>query len=146
MICIDANVAALTIVPGQYSEKALALLTACDAEDLMVIAPPLLSIEITNFIRQLMRRSDLSIRDAQTLLARLLAVRITLVAPDGLYAEALAIAYRHGLPAVYDAHYLAVAELNFCPLWTDDRRLLRSLGGRVERVHWIGDFVGNPIP
>ena len=146
MICIDANVASLTIMPGPYSEQASALLDACDAADHPIIAPPFLPIEVTNFIRQLMRRTNLSIREGQDLLARFLAVKIPLVAPDGLYAEALAIAHRYALPAVYDAHYLAVAELYQCPLWTDDRRLLRSLGARMPTVHWIGDYAGDPTP
>jgi predicted nucleic acid-binding protein len=146
MICVDANVAVAPFVPSPHSQEARNLLADCEASQLPVVAPPLLPIEVTNVIRRTMVKTGQSVRDAQDLLERFLVAPIVLVVPDGLYAEALALAYRYQLPEVYDAHYLAVAELYQCPLWTDDRRLLRSLGGKVERVHWIGDYAGNPIP
>lgn len=93
-----------------------------------------------------MVREHITIREAQELLDQFLQIPVVLTAPNGLHAEALAIAHRHALPAVYDAHYLAVAELYQCPLWTADRRLLRALGGKGDGIHWIGDYAGNPVP
>ena len=57
-----------------------------------------------------------------------------------MYLRALRLAAEHGLPAAYDAQYLALALTLGCDFWTDDRRLLTQLGGRVDRVKWIADY------
>lgn len=31
-------------------------------------------------------------------------------------------------------------ELKDCELWTNDRRLVNSLGGKVPTVKWLGDY------
>jgi predicted nucleic acid-binding protein len=69
-----------------------------------------------------------------------------MVHPSALYRQALVIADTHQLPAVYDAHYVALAQFLGCALWTDDRRLLRLLDGQLPFVRWIGDFQGNLDP
>ena len=61
-------------------------------------------------------------------------------APETLYDRALVLADQYRLPAVYDAHYVALSELLNATLWTADRRLLRALGGRLPYVHWIADY------
>ena len=53
---------------------------------------------------------------------------------------ALDIADAYGLPAAYDAHYLALADLLGCEFWTDDRRLLRQVSHDLLFVRWLGDF------
>jgi predicted nucleic acid-binding protein len=59
--------------------------------------------------------------------------------PDDLLGLAFAAACRLGLPAIYDAHYVALAEAAGGELWTDDRRLVRLVGDRSPRLRWIGD-------
>jgi predicted nucleic acid-binding protein len=59
---------------------------------------------------------------------------------QGLYDTALVIAEQNHLGATYDAIYVAVAKSTNDELWTDDRRLLRALGGRLPFVKWIGDY------
>ena len=42
--------------------------------------------------------------------------------------------------AVYDAHYLALAESLGCDLWTADARFSRAAGSGSVNVNWIGDL------
>ena len=37
--------------------------------------------------------------------------------------------------------YLAVAELEDCELWTNDKRLAHSLQGKVNRIRWVGEGI-----
>ena len=53
--------------------------------------------------------------------------------------QALALADALGVPATYDAHYLALAEHLGCELWTDDQRLIRIVATSLPFVRWIGD-------
>lgn len=140
MICVDASVAAKWIFTESYSDQARALLHAALEAGEHVIAPPLLPTEITNILRQRVRRGDVTPDEAQERLAAFLALPIAVYAPDTLYGRALEIAEQYNLPAAYDAHYVALAELFNAILWTDDQRLLRELGGRLPFVRWIGDY------
>lgn len=150
MICVDANVAVKWILAQEHSDKALALMAACAQQRQRIVSPPLLPIEVASVLRRLMVSGPpadrLTLPQAGTLITTFLAFPITLAAPAGLYHAALSIAEAHNLPAVYDAHYVALAQLLGCDLWTDDRRLLRTLGGRLAFVKWIGDYTeGQPL-
>ncbi len=106
-----------------------------------IYAPPLLPIEVTNVLYQRVRSPGRMSRDeAAALLADFLAFPIVLHNPEGLHQRALALADAHGLPATYDAHYLAVAESLGCVFWTDDRRLCHALAGRLAFVRPLAEF------
>lgn len=53
--------------------------------------------------------------------------------------RAVELASDLGLPAVYDAHYLALAERMGCELWTADERLWNSVRTSLSWVRWIGE-------
>jgi predicted nucleic acid-binding protein len=90
-----------------------------------------------------MIREGLALVDADELIARFLALPVTLQAPAGLSQQALAVAAAHGLPAAYDAHYVALAQRLGCDLWTDDQRLVRQLGGPLPFVRSLARY---PMP
>ena len=148
MICVDACVAVKWILEEHFSEQAEALLVACIQAGHRVVAPPLLPIEVTNILRQRMRRENppLSLEDASQLLKRFLGLPVDLVAPDGLYEAALALADAYQLPAAYDAHYLALAQMLGCNLWTADERFINVVGAKVPIVKSIRDYAaGVPL-
>jgi predicted nucleic acid-binding protein len=148
MICVDASLAAKWLVLEEHSEKAGTLYRVCIQEDQRIIAPFLLVSEITNILRQRMRAGQppLLLPEAIQLLQQFLLMPVELTAPPNLYETALTLAATHSLPAAYDAHYLALAQLSGCNLWTDDQRLLRLLGGQLPFVKAIGDYTeGDPL-
>lgn len=140
MICVDASLVAKWLFPEEHSERALALVAASVQAGRRIVAPTLLPIEVTNIIRQRVLREGLNLSEATRLLEQYYAFSITISAPETLSERALALADAHNLPAVYDAHYVALAQLLGCELWTSDRRLLRALGGKLPFVKWIGDW------
>jgi predicted nucleic acid-binding protein len=140
MIAVDASVAAKWIFPEEYSAQARALLRATLQAREPIVSPPLLPIEVTNIVRQRMRREGLTLFEGQRRLALFLTLPVTLHATQALHGRALEIADRHGLPAAYDAHYVALAELSGCALWTDDQRLLNTLAGSLPFVRWIASY------
>ena len=140
MICVDASVAAKWVLVEDHSALALALLTWAKRTAATIVAPPLLPFEVANIVRKRMVRQALSLADADQRLAAFLTIPISLIVPERLHRRALALADAHGLPAVYDAHYLALAQHLGCDLWTDDQRLLRAAGGVLPIVRWIGDY------
>lgn len=140
MICVDSSVAAKWFFPEEHAALASALLrTTLEAAE-PLIAPPLLLSEVTNIIRQRMRQGQISREQARTILAQFLAVPIALQAPEGLFDRVLTLADDYNLPAVYDAHYIVLAEMTGATLWTADQRLVRVIGGRLPFVRSIIDY------
>ncbi len=148
MICVDASLAAKWILLEDYSQQARGLYRACIQADERMVAPPLLASEMTNILRQRMRRGQprLSLSDAAQLLQHFLSMPVALVAPPRLHETALAVADRHNLAAAYDAHYVALAQMSGCNLWTADERLLNVAGATLPFVKLIGGYTdGDPL-
>ncbi len=142
MICVDASVAAKWVLAEEFSDKASALYRACVDAAVAIVAPPLLAIEVTNIIRQRMRREGMALAEARRLLRRFQTFAVAVHVPGQLYDQALVLAEGYDLAAAYDAHYVALAQILGCDLWTNDQRLLRALGGRLSFVRWIGAYQG----
>lgn len=62
------------------------------------------------------------------------------MAPPDLYGRSLELASRLNQGAVYDAHYLALAETLDCELRTADESFFRVTSPVVENVRWMGEF------
>ena len=140
MICVDASVAVKWLLREERSDQAYALYYAAVLDNEPIVAPPLLPLEITNVLRHRMRaEGGPSLVQATALLDTFLAFAIDYHNPPGLHQRALALADAHGLPAAYDAHYLALAEHLGCDFWTDDRRLLRQVGENLAFVRSLAD-------
>jgi predicted nucleic acid-binding protein len=82
----------------------------------------------------------LSVDEALSIFDDFLRLGIIARSPDGLHRLALELACRYELPAAYDAHYVALAELLDCALWTDDRRLVTQIRPRPSYLRPISDY------
>lgn len=141
MICVDASVAAKWVLDEKDSDKALSLYIEMTRDSRPIVAPQLLPIEITNILRKRLRTVEgFTIEEAVTLLERFLRLPIEIQNPEGLQRRALVLADAFGLPAIYDAHYLSLAESLGCSLWTDDRRLYLAVAGRLPFVKLLSDY------
>ena len=50
------------------------------------------------------------------------------------------IAREFQLPTVYDATYLALAELRQCEFWTADEKLFKRVRDKLSFVQWLGNY------
>jgi predicted nucleic acid-binding protein len=108
LICVDASVAVKWILEEERSDRADALYDATVNAGRLIIAPPLLPLEVTNILRQRMRgQSGISPVTATELLDAFLALPIEFRDPADLHHRALVLADALGLPATYDALPLA---------------------------------------
>jgi predicted nucleic acid-binding protein len=145
MIVVDNSIAVKWVFMEDLSADADALLDREHARGSRVVAPPLLMSEFANTVRQRMRRVGLSLDEALDTFDQLAAAGVELLpaTPDGQLAlsrSAVQFAARFGLPAAYDAHYIALAEALGCELWTADTRLVRAVGGRLPLVRSLATF------
>ena len=145
MIVTDASLAAKWFIQEEHSDLAIALASDCVARRVTMVAPFLFHFELTNILRKQVIRGGLAQERAGRIIERVLAAPVELRPESAsrravLHRAAFDIATRFGLRATYDAHYVALAEMHGCDLWTADQRLVRQLDGGLPFVRWIGDY------
>ena len=96
--------------------------------------------EVANALHRRVVRGDLAVEIAADLIQDLMSLGVALHETPHLHRRALELASQLKQGAVYDAHYLALAESLGCDFWTADQRLYHVAGLGVDNVRWIGDF------
>jgi len=102
-----------------------------------IVAPFLLTFELTNGMLIATRHGRLSRDQAKEALGFLLATGVQLMAVDP--SRMFALSMRWKLSA-YDGAYLSLAEKLDSEVWTGDRAFYTACRGKGSRVRWIGDY------
>ena len=144
-IVVDTSVAIKWAVKEEDSHIALALLSEWTDKGLIILAPGLLSYETTNVLHQRVRKGRLSLGEAQEALSEIIFDLITFDFADtpDLCTRAIQLAQQFGLPAAYDAQYLALAENKACEYWTADLRMWNCVQGKLAWVHWMPNYTAS---
>ena len=138
-VVVDASLATKWLVREADSGEALALARSWVASAVTLTAPYLMPVEVSNALHRRVVRGELSLVRAGHLLETLLASGIDLVETPSLHSRALELASQFSQGAVYDAHYLALADTLGCDLWTADEKFYRAASPSAGNVRWIGD-------
>ena len=104
------------------------------------MSPYLMPVEVANALYGRVIRKEISLQEATSLLDALFATGIELREPSSVHVKAMELAAELRQDAVYDAHYLALAETLSCELWTADEPFYRAASSGHTRVRWIGSF------
>lgn len=132
-ICLDASFA-VGLATHSRRDRLRSLLETWNERRIQLAAPTLFYYEVANAAFQYGRHGTLSEDAVNALLDMALSLPIEVTTDEDLHREAVALARRLGLPATYDAHYLALAERLDCELWTLDRKLVTAVGAEMPRV------------
>ena len=119
-VVIDASLAIKWVLAEPFDEEALILADQWANVGTVPAAPSLLLAEVTNVFHRRVAAGQLPFSAAKELLNRLLSIGIEIKESPAIHLRALDLAQELHLPPVYDAHYLALAELLECELWTAD--------------------------
>lgn len=142
LVVVDASLAIKWVLNEPDSDRALALLNQWNANKVVMIAPSLLSFEVSNAFYKNYLRGKLTFTRAKEAIQEVLSLGIELEfseKPD-LHHEAIVLSERYKLPATYDAHYLALAKRENCDLWTADLRFWNAIKHHINWVHMVGDY------
>lgn len=121
---VDASVAVKWFFPEPGRETAAALLQP----NALIVVPDLIIPEVGNVVWKKVRRGDADESYARTVISLLPKFFNEVVQSTELSEAAMRIALELRHP-VYDAFYLALAELRGLPLVTADRRLADRAAG-----------------
>ena len=138
-VVVDASVAFKWLVEEEHSDKATALARLWDDEGARLAAPHLMLFEVANALHRRVARGDFAVDVAAGLMEDLMSLGIAFHHAPDLHRRALELASELQQGAVYDAHYLALAESLDCDLWTADQRFHRAVSAHIEHVRWLGE-------
>ena len=142
VVVVDASIAIKWVLEESDSDRAEALLIEWNDKGISIYAPNLLVYEITNALYRKVRKGEITLDRAKEALAdiSLAEIDFDFSIDFALSTRAMELANHFSLPATYDSHYLALAELKDCPLWTADTRMWRAVKDQLDWVHWIGEY------
>jgi len=127
-VCVDASLAVKVVVAESDSDKADALFDQWANEGKQLIAPTFFEVETDSILRQKVAlRKELTPDQGRAAFTQLQALPIQQLSVSGQRRRAWEIATEFGFATVYDATYLALAELRGCEFWTADERLFNVL-------------------
>jgi len=89
---------------------------------------------VVNALYRSEKAGVLSRHGAARTLRTVAAMPIKLHGDHELHRQAMQKAFMYGLPAAYDAHYVALAERLSAELWTADAELANAL---KDRLAWV---------
>ena len=137
---VDASVAVKWVVPEEDTELASKLFNDATATDTHVLVPPHLPVEVTNALRKKTWRNELTTSEADRALQRFLGLDFRRSEPPGLYKRALDLANQYDRRAVYDSHYVALAEIVGCDLWTADSGIVNVMGQDLPFIKLLKNY------
>ena len=140
LVCIDANIIIWTLTPFPLSEQAENLIAEMRQNQITLLAPTLLLFEVTSTLRRFVHLKHITADAGDRAFARFLQLDIRLSSRRDIFPIAWQLAKQFSRPRAYDASYLAVAQLNGCPLWTGDKKLFNSVSHQLDWVNWLGNY------
>lgn len=139
-VVIDASIVVKLLVEEPNTQQAVDLAQTWRLNGVRVVAPYFMLVEVTNAIYKKALRQLISMEEAAHLTANLPDLGIQLRQPQQLHLRAIGLAAELQQNAVYDAHYLALAELLDCDFWTADERFHQAVVNDFPRTHFIGEI------
>jgi predicted nucleic acid-binding protein len=142
VVVVDASLALKWVLSEEDSRTAITLLHRWNIEKTEVIAPALFTYEATNILFRQVVTGKLTYDEAMKLLTKLFSIGIFLnfAQHKEISIRAMEISHRFGLPATYDAHYVALADHEKCEYWTADKRLWTAIGSKLPWVRRLSDY------
>jgi len=135
-VCVDANLVIRLVIDPQ-DDSVRSLWERWDSEGRQAAAPGLLPYEVANALYRYQTLGYLGAAEVELAFKAALALPLELHGEPDVHWRALELANRFSLPAAYDAHYLALAELLEGEFWTADGGLARAVQSFLPWVHLV---------
>lgn len=145
-ICIDTSVLVKLFIEEDDSFKAKVLIQKVIEDNQIIVLPSFAWAEMGSIFRKKLRKKEIQTEDAMEMWASFREFPgIIYIEDDIIMDKAWRISYTFDLATLYDAAFLAVAEViaektgEVCEYWTADERLINSLKGKRNHVIFLRD-------
>jgi predicted nucleic acid-binding protein len=139
VLCLDSSVLIPYLTPEDHSHKAEILILDAISSSLPMVAPCFAWAEVGSVLRKKVRRGLLTLDESLACFEDFQQLPLEFIDRADLRAKAWAIASQHDLATLYDAAFLACAELCGAEFWTADRVLVNSLSPCPDYVRSLPD-------
>ena len=133
-VCVDAGLVVKLVTQEIGSEQADAQFAEWRTRKVRLIAPSFAEAEIDSVLRKKVHRGELTPEMAETSFVAACQLPLKFPSPRKHRQRTWEIAKEFRFPAVYDATYLALAELRGCAFWTADSKLYERVKDRLGFV------------
>lgn len=136
-VCLDAGLIVKLVTLEPDSPQVEAAFQKWKGQGVDLVAPAFAAAEVDSVLRQKVLRGDLTeeLADAAFRLASQLPIGLDLALDCRWRAWEIARVFT--FPTVYDAVYLALAEMRQCEFWTADRRLYERVKEQLAFVRLL---------
>lgn len=146
-VCLDTSVLVKFFIEEEDSGTATALMQAIIEKDQTIVLPAFAWAEFGTVLRQRQRKQALSDGEAGAVWQKFTGFPgIEYVAGGDVIERAWKLAQDLNLPTLYDASFLAVAEIaaeqsgETVDFWTADKKLLNLASGRKNYLRLLSSF------
>ncbi len=137
VICLDASFLIRTLTPNPQLKQATSLLEKWIENHAALIAPSLLTYEVSSVLRRLQYHKKLDSALAQETFTTFQQLGVAQIDTPQVHNLAWRLAQQFHHARTYVATYLAIAQLHNAELWTADKKLHASVSDQFEWVHCI---------
>ena len=127
------------MIPEEHYLEARALARSWNENGIRLAAPYLMPFEVSNALYRKVGAGEIVTANAMRLMRGLAQHDFELYPASFSYAAALQLATRLNQRAVYDSHYLALAQSLDCEFWTADERFYRSASPNLANIRLISE-------
>ena len=142
LLVIDANIAVKWVTDEPDHDIAISLYNDTIRSGRAIVTPYHFDGEVANAIWRKAFRGLISLDAAFLALDAFGSFETVALAPDGLLRTGFEISRSLGAAAVYDALYVALAEIVGCELWTADSRLLNAASALPVEIRLLSTYSG----
>ncbi|HEY5004829.1 MAG TPA: type II toxin-antitoxin system VapC family toxin [Ktedonobacteraceae bacterium] len=142
VVVVDTSIVIKWVLSEPDTHVAETLLIDWSIKKFTILAPTLLAYEIANVLYQNVRRDNITVKRAREAFTEILNTGLILdsLQISNIGNRSIELSEQFGLPATYDAHYLALAERENCDLWTADTRLWKAVHTNLPWVHNLNEY------
>jgi predicted nucleic acid-binding protein len=127
ILCLDTSVLIPYLVPDEYEPLADSLVLEVVVGNASLVAPAFAWAEVGSVLRKKIRTGLLTTSEAQGCYLDFCNLPIDYLNSSSLRVRAWEIAEEYQLPTLYDAAFLACAEIEKAQFWTSDKVLVNKL-------------------
>lgn len=136
--CIDTSVWIPYLVPESLQPQARNLIAPLLTSEVRLVAPAFAWAEVGSVLRKKVRLGLITATQAGEFYHDFCQMPVDYLDSDAIRTRTWAIAEQFSLATLYDAAFLAVAELESAEFWTADQSLLNTLTPCPAYVQHLG--------
>lgn len=138
-IVVDSSVAIKWFIPQSYSVQANQILSAYEANKLILIAPDLIYAEMGNIVWKIQRFQSLNYEDAQNIIDLFQKIQINIISANELLKDAYEFAVKYQR-SVYDSLYVVLSIKENCRFVSADEKLYNAIHQHIVNIKLLKDW------